>query len=168
MGEADETETPDDSDTTEGEQEEAAEETPDVEEDPIETPEEETPDVEEETVEEKTESTESDEQDVPGNEVNNETNAVADSDTTIAEVIKEGDNEAAGTAQIVYLGGCVSGGKLAEGRALKFRVEPADGHALVSVTVNKVDGETKTEVKSTPDTDGVYTVSYTHLTLPTK
>ena len=159
MGEADETEKPDDSDTTEGEQEEAAEETPDVEEDPIETPEEETPDVEEETVEEKTESTESDEQDVPGNEVNNETNAVADSDTTIAEVIKEGDNEAAGTAQIVYLGGCVSGGKLAEGRALKFRVEPADGHALVSVTVNKVDGETKTEVKSTPDTDGVYTIA---------
>ncbi len=164
---ADDTDISGDSEITEGETEgsEDDSETPvindgDVSDD--DQAEEEEPDVQEEPVEEETEPTESDDQDVsddePDAETNAETNAVADSDTTITEVIKEGDNEAAGTAQIVYLGGCVSDGKLAKGRELKFRVEPADGHALVSVTVNKVDGETESAVSSSPS-DGVYTIA---------
>lgn len=90
-------------------------------------------------------------------------NAVADTASVITVVYANDPttDTATNTAEVVFLGGCVSSeNKLAKDRALKFRVEPAAGRSLVKVEVKAVDGETETEVSKT-EADGVYTVANT-------
>ncbi len=136
VGEADETETPDDSDTTEGE--------PKEEEVTEENPAEDLPPVEEQPAEEEPAAPSEEEVIVPGTpeepvadageiKVNNEIMAV----TPSAEAVITVDSKSGGdadTAEVKWVGGCVdSDGKLATGKALRFRVVLKDGRKLTKV-----------------------------------
>ncbi len=136
MGEADETETPDDSDTTEDE--------PKEEEVTEENPAEDLPPVEEQPAEEEPAAPSEEEVIVPGTpeepvaddgeiKVNNEIMAV----TPSAEAVITVDSKSGGdadTAEVKWVGGCVdSDGKLATGKALRFRVVLKDGRKLTKV-----------------------------------
>ncbi len=136
MGEADETETPDDSDTTEDE--------PKEEEVTEENPAEDLPPVEEQPAEEEPAAPSEEEVIVPGTpeepvaddgeiKANNEIMAV----TPSAEAVITVDSKSGGdadTAEVKWVGGCVdSDGKLATGKALRFRVVLKDGRKLTKV-----------------------------------
>ncbi len=136
MGEADETEKSDDSDTTEDE--------PKEEEVTEENPAEDLPPVEEQPAEEEPAAPSEEEVIVPGTpeepvadageiKVNNEIMAV----TPSAEAVITVDSKSGGdadTAEVKWVGGCVdSDGKLATGKALRFRVVLKDGRKLTKV-----------------------------------
>lgn len=125
-------------------------------ENPVEEPAEEP--VEEEVVDPTTEEEPSD---VDTLEANSEINAVVDTDSVISvDFVNDPTTDtASNTAEVVFLGGCVSSDKkLAKDRDLKFRVELAAGRSLVKVEVKSVDGETEAVV-SASESEGVYTVS---------
>ena len=85
-------------------------------------------------------------------------NAVADTESVITVEYKNDpeSDEATGTAEVIFLGGCVSSeGKLAEGRDLRFKVEPSAGRYVTKVEHQIGDAAAGTEVKAT---DGVYSV----------
>lgn len=92
---------------------------------------------------------------------NGQINAIVDteSEITVEYVNDPTTDTATNTAEVVFLGGCVSSEKkLAEGRDLKFRVEPAAGRVVSKVEVKTVDGETETAASVT-EAGGIYTVA---------
>lgn len=93
--------------------------------------------------------------------LNSEVDAVVDTDSviTVAYANDPESDTAANTAEVIFLGGCVSSeNKLAQGRDLKFRVELAAGRSLVKVEVKTVDGDTEAAA-SASESNGVYTVA---------
>lgn len=93
-------------------------------------------------------------------------NAVADTESTISVEYKNADEQGedgkdvAGKesdAEVVFLGGCVSSDKkLAEGRDLRFKVEPAAGRVVTKVERQIGEATSGTEIAA--DSNGVYTV----------
>ena len=129
-------------------------------EEPVEDPDEEQDPVEEEIVDptidpEETEEEPSDVESVTDSEIN----AVVDTDSVITvEYANDPTTDTAtNTAEVIFLGGCVSSeNKLAEGRDLRFKVEPAAGRVLVKVEHQIGDAASATAI-SVGDA-GVYSV----------
>ena len=132
----------------------------DPDEEPVEDPDEEQDPVEEEIVDptidpEETEEEPSDVESVTDSEIN----AVVDTDSVITvEYANDPTTDTAtNTAEVIFLGGCVSSeNKLAEGRDLRFKVEPAAGRVLVKVEHQIGDAASATAI-SVGDA-GVYSV----------
>lgn len=132
----------------------------DPDEEPVEDPDEEQDPVEEEIVDptidpEETEEEPSDVESVTDSEIN----AVVDTDSVITvEYANDPTSDTAtNTAEVIFLGGCVSSeNKLAEGRDLRFKVEPAAGRVLVKVEHKIGDAASATAI--TAGDAGVYSV----------
>ncbi len=129
-------------------------------EEPVEDPDEEQDPVEEEIVDptidpEETEEEPSDVESVTDSEIN----AVVDTDSVITvEYANDPTTDTAtNTAEVIFLGGCVSSeNKLAAGRDLRFKVEPAAGRVLVKVEHKIGDAASATAI--TAGDGGVYSV----------
>ncbi len=129
-------------------------------EEPVEDPDEEQDPVEEEIVDptidpEETEEEPSDVESVTDSEIN----AVVDTDSVITvEYANDPTTDTAtNTAEVIFLGGCVSSeNKLAAGRDLRFKVEPAAGRVLVKVGHKIGDAASATAI--TAGDGGVYSV----------
>lgn len=90
---------------------------------------------------------------------NSEINAVVDTDSVITvEYANDPTTDTAtNTAEVIFLGGCVSSeNKLAAGRDLRFKVEPAAGRVLVKVEHKIGDAASATSI--TAGDGGVYSV----------
>lgn len=90
---------------------------------------------------------------------NSEINAVVDteSEITVEYVNNPETDEADNTAEVVFLGGCVSSEKkLAKDRDLRFKVEPAAGRVLTTVAHQIGDAASATPITAT---GGIYTVA---------